>query len=59
MAKRVLNLIIAALILLLTLSSCSGNASVEISDMSAEELEECVSLCQYKNLEISTNLQSY
>ena len=58
MAKRVLNLIIAALILLLTLSSCSGNISVEISDMSAEELEKCVSLCQYKNLEISLDSQT-
>ena len=53
MSKRILNLIIAALLLLVTLSSCSSAASVKISEMSLEELEECVSLCQYKDLELT------
>ena len=53
MGKRVLNLIIAALLLLVTLSSCSSAASVKISEMSIEELEECVSLRQYKDLELT------
>ena len=52
MLKRILNLIIVASLLLLALSSCSGKSTVKISEMSPEELEECVSLCKYKDLEL-------
>ena len=51
--KRILNLIIAASLLLVMLSSCAGASTVKISEMTLEELEECVSLCQYKDLELT------
>lgn len=53
MGKRILNLIIAVLLLLVLLSSCSRSVNVTISEMSVEDLEECVSLCKYKDLELS------
>ena len=37
------------------LVSCGKSAAVRISEMSTEELEECVGLCEYKNIEISVN----
>lgn len=42
--------------LCLTLASCGGSKSQKViaSDMSTEALEECVELCEYKNIELST-----
>ena len=37
------------------LVSCGSSATVKISKMTTEELEECVGLCEYKNIEISVN----
>lgn len=50
--KRILNLIIAASLLLVMLSSCAGASTVKISEMTLDELEKCVLLCQYKDLEL-------
>ena len=51
--KRILSLIIAAILMLSVLSSCSGSINVSIHEMSVEDLEECISLCQYKDLELT------
>ena len=53
MGQRILNLIIAVLLLLVSFSSCANSVNVTISEMSVEDLEECVSLCKYKDLELS------
>ena len=56
--KRILNLIIAILLLLVTLSGCGSSVNVKISEMSLEELEKCVLLCDYKDLKFTLDDES-
>lgn len=56
--KRILNLIIAALLLLVTLSGCGSSANVKISEMSLEELEKYVLLCDYKDIKLTVGSES-
>lgn len=51
--KRILSLIIAVLLCSISLASCNKQDDVKISEMTLEELEECVSIGEYKNAEIS------
>lgn len=51
--KRILCLVIAILTLVIPFSSCGKADSVKISEMTLEELEECVTVGEYKNVEIS------
>ena len=57
--KRMFKSAIAICVLLACIGSlfvsCGKSAAVRISEMSTEELEECVGLCEYKNIEISVN----
>ena len=50
--KRILSLIIAVLLFSISLVSCNKQDDVKISEMTLEELEKCVSIGEYKNMEI-------
>ena len=56
--KKILSVMIVTVILLAVLSSCGDKSYVKVSDMSLEELEECVTLCEYKGLEFSLGSKS-
>ena len=51
--KRVLSLITVILLLTLSFVSCAKSNNVKISEMTLEELEEYISIGEYKNVEIS------
>lgn len=54
--KRIFRLIIAALLFatcFLALSSCKSTAEVKVADLTLDELEECVTIREYKNVEIA------
>ena len=56
-----INLIIVSLlfaICITSFSSCGKDDSIEISSMSLEELEECVTVCDYKGLELLLDTQT-
>ena len=56
-----INLIIVSLLFAICMtafSSCEKSDSLEVSNMSLEELEECVSVCDYKGLELSLGTQT-
>ena len=50
--KRVLSLVIIVLLFAVSFSSCKKQENIKISEMTLEELEEHVSIGEYKNVEI-------
>ena len=56
--KRILSVITVIAILLMTLLSCGDKSYVKVSDMSLEDLEKNVTLCDYKGLEFVLDSKS-